>query len=347
MNPARQNFFEQAKWCDDLGSPFTALVCRVLGGKLGETTAFGSRLLNWPETIKPDAIALRACGALNFLARQGEENLRAVYPPMPSPESETLWRALKAAIAAHDEALTRFLDSAPQTNEVARSAVLLPAYGEIFRRAGLPLAIREIGASAGLNLLFDHYRYEYGAFTWGDENTPVAIQSEWRGQVPEIPPKIEVASRKACDLYPVNAADSAQCERMLAYIWPDQAARLARAEGALDIAARLGVSPQRAGAAEFAARELAELERGRATILSHTVFWQYIPDSAKASIRASIAEAAAKAKRETPFAWVRMEAEADYNKGAVLRLSLWPHGPVDALLAYASYHGQWVEWQGA
>ena len=40
-----------------------------------------------------------------------------------------------------------------------------------------------------------------------------------------------------------------------------------------------------------------------------------------------------------------MEGEADERRGALLRLSLWPHGPVDEALALVNYHGRWLEWR--
>src|SRR5271169_5201881 len=129
MNPAaRENFLQQAEWCERLGSPFTASVCRVLHARLDESSAFGSRLLNWPDNPQADAVALRACGALNFFARQGFPALAPLYPPQPLPSADEFWRGAERAIGQLDEALTRFLDSAPQTNEVARSALLLPGY---------------------------------------------------------------------------------------------------------------------------------------------------------------------------------------------------------------------------
>jgi hypothetical protein len=41
-----------------------------------------------------------------------------------------------------------------------------------------------------------------------------------------------------------------------------------------------------------------------------------------------------------------MEAEADEPRSAVVRLSLWPHGPLDEPIAVADYHGRWLEWRG-
>src|SRR5450631_3703523 len=129
MNPAaRDNFRQQAEWCAQLGSPFTALVCRALGERLTKRTAFGARLLDWPGSPQADAIAIRACGALNALAREGHTSLAPLYPPNRPPSPDELWRGVESAIASDDAKLTRFLDSAPQTNEVARSAALLPGY---------------------------------------------------------------------------------------------------------------------------------------------------------------------------------------------------------------------------
>jgi hypothetical protein len=330
-----------------LGSPLTALVCKVLHERLTEGSAFASRLLNWPGEPEADAIALRACGALNFFARAGHPALAPLYPPHPLPSEEEYWGGAEAAIRDLDERLTRFLDSAPQTNEVARSAALLPGYLGIASRTGLPLSIREIGASAGLNLGFDRYAYDYGAFAWGPTDAAVKISCEWRGNVEPWSGAIEVADRRGCDIHPIDPTDPVARARMLAYIWPDQADRLARAEAALDLAAKLGPRVEAIDAARFAERELRAGASGTALVLAHTIFWQYLPGPTKAAIRAAIAEAAGRATKASPFAWLRLEAEAEERRGAVLRLSLWPDGPADEVLAVASFHGQWIEWRAA
>lgn len=347
MNPdVRESFLRQAGWCEQLGSPFTALACRALGAHLSEASAFGARVLNWPGDPTRDLIALRACGALNALARAGHAALAALYPPGPLPSEDQFWLGAQAAIAGEDAPLTAFLDSAPQTNEVARSGALLPGCLEIASRAGLPLAIREIGASAGLNLLLDRYLYQYGAFTWGARDAEVTIDCEWRGPDPALPARLEVAERLGCDLLPVDARDPVGRARMLAYIWPDQTARVARAEAALNLAAREGVEVEAADAAQFAARQLRLGAPGRALVLMHSIFWQYLPAPTAAAIRATVAEAAQAATVASPFAWLRMEAEAGEKRGAMVRLSLWPHGVVDEPIAVADFHGRWLEWRG-
>jgi hypothetical protein len=346
MNPAaRANFRQQAEWCVAMGSPFTALVCRSLHDHLDEESAFGRRLLDWTGKPEADALALRACGALNALAREGDPTLAPLYPPNQPPSEEEFWRAARDAISREDARLTGLLDSPPQTNEVSRSAALLPGYLAIARLTGLPLAIREIGASAGLNLLFDRYAYDYGSFTWGDPTERTQIVCEWRGPKPAFAKTIEIADRKGCDRNPIDARDPVARARMLAYIWPDQAARLARAESALDLAAAENLDIEAIDAALFAARELRGATPGRALVLAHSVFWQYLAEATKGEIRAAIAEAASRATAASPFAWLRMEAEAEERRGAVLRLSVWPQGPIDEPLGIVDFHGRWLEWR--
>ncbi|HEV3045331.1 MAG TPA: DUF2332 family protein [Roseiarcus sp.] len=344
---SRDIFRRQAGWCDALGSPFTAVVCRTLFAHLSEESAFGAKLLNWPGDPGADALALRACGALNLLAREGHPSLASLYPPNPSPSEDALWRGVAATIASDDARLASILDSPPQTNEVARSALLLTGYLTIARLCGLPLAIREIGASAGLNLLFDRFAYDYGWFAWGASDASVRIGCEWRGNREEFSPSIAIADRRGCDSKPIDAGNAVERERMLAYIWPDQEARITRAAAALRLAASQDIRVEAIDAALFGARELAAGQDGRVLTLVHSIVWQYLPQTTKAALKTSIAQAAGRATRTAPFAWLRMETEPPLaERGAALRLSLWPHGVVDRLLAVVDYHGRWIEWSG-
>jgi hypothetical protein len=158
----RGAFRLRADWCDKLGSPFTALLCRTLADRLDHTSGFGRRVLTWPlATLRGDLVALRCCGALHYHVRCApKRELAKVYPPNPTPDAGALWEALRAAITAHDEALTRFLGTPPQTNEVSRAGILLGGLLIVAARWGLPLSLIEIGASAGFNLNFDHFLYD-------------------------------------------------------------------------------------------------------------------------------------------------------------------------------------------
>lgn len=124
-----------------------------------------------------------------------------------------------------------------QTNAVGRSAVLLPSFTAIARRASTsPLALVEIGASAGLNLRWDRYRYEYhGAGVYGTPSSPVLIESDVRGDVepplPDTPPP--AGFRAGLDRNPLDVTDGADARWLKALVIPDQQRRHDRLDAAI------------------------------------------------------------------------------------------------------------------
>ncbi len=119
------HFLSQAAACWRLGSPFTAHLCERLAALLERDTGVGRRVADWPGDAREDALALRLCGGLHALARSGRAaGLAAVYPPAPVP-APGFDAAVLGAIRENDASLLAFLDSAPQTNEVGRSGILL------------------------------------------------------------------------------------------------------------------------------------------------------------------------------------------------------------------------------
>mgnify|MGYP000866016807 CR=1 FL=1 len=339
----REDFARQALACELLGSPFTSRLCRLLGARLNGNSSFGARVLSWKGNPQADALPLRVTGGFHALRRQGAAALSAVYPPN-EVDDEVLWRGLERTIDAHDLFLARFLDSAPQTNEVSRSSAILGGMLHIVERTGLPLDVHEIGASAGLNLGFDAYGYELGGTDWGDAASAVKIVSEWQGTMPPLDAQLRVVSRKGSDLNPLDASDEGQRERLLSYIWPDQTARLARIEAALEATARAGVRIEKADAAEWVEREFGRPgDKGRARGLMHTIMWQYLPEETQARIEAAMAKAGAAATRHAPLAWLWVEQDEKENISAGVRLRLWPEGS-DEELGRADFHGRWVRW---
>lgn len=121
-----------------------------------------------------------------------------------------------------------------QTNEVRRSAVLMPALAAVAEDGGGPLALYEIGPSAGLNLNFDRYAYDYGGHRVGSDS-PVVLESDPRGDPPRvlIP---AVASRMGVDLNPLHPDDPAAMAWLRALIWPEHTDRLALLDAATGIA---------------------------------------------------------------------------------------------------------------
>ena len=339
-------FGQQAETCRRLGSPFTAHLCERLAALLDESTALGRAVAGWPLDPVASALALRLCGALNRTVRAGRAPaLARLYPPL-ADTGPALDAALRATIAEPSGDLVGLLASAPQTNEVARSAILLGGLLTIADETRLALALNEIGASAGLNLHPDCYAYDLGqGRRWGPGDAPLTIPCDWRSAAPPLEARLEIASRAGSDLAPIDPADAAARERVLGYIWPDQPARLERTVAALAHGAAHRVALARAEAADWLESRLAAApEPGIVRVLMHSITWQYFAAATQARVAAALADAGATATRDTPLAWLRFEPDAIRGSAAIL-LTLWPGGETRAL-GRGDYHGRFADWSG-
>ena len=335
-------FQQQVAWCQSLGSPFTATLLSRLTADIeagGQTAAL---IGEWPGDPTADALPLRMAGALHALALDGSQpDLSAVYPPYQTT-SDALWRVVSAVLAERAAFLRAFLASPPQTNEVGRSGVLLGGFLCIAQATGLPLRTLEIGASAGLNLWWDRYRYTLGTGHWGDPDSPVRLEPKWEGPLPPLSQPLTVLRRDACDIAPIDLSDAAQRLRLQAYVWPDQRDRLDRLVGAIAVARDAGSVVAKADAAAWLKGHLATVQEGAATVLYHSIMWQYLPEATRTGIAGLMAAAGARATPQAPLAWLRFEPPPATGKPE-LRLTLWP-APTDQRLATAHPHGAAITW---
>jgi len=337
-------FRQQVDWCERLGSPFTAELLRQLAQNI-ETGGIVAELAGaWAGDPVADALALRFAGALHALVLTGTAaELAAFYPPR-AMAAAGIRAALVSAIEEHRNFISSFLASPPQTNEVGRSAVLLGGFLTIAREFDLPLRLLEIGASAGLNTIFDRYHYRLGEAQWGDPASPVHLAPAWQGPLPPLDAPLRVAGRRACDVAPIDLEDAGQRLRLQAYVWADQRERLSRLEGAIAQARSRGVKVEREDAATWVRTRLQEPADGCAIVLFHSIMWQYLPAATQADIEAAMAQAGSRATGSAPLAWLRFEPPqlASHPR---LRLTLWPDGR-DLDLAVAQPHGSEVVWSG-
>ena len=350
-----QAFARQQGWCSTL-SPFSA---RVLQRSRLWLQADAQALAVF-EALADDplqaAVALRWLGGLHHLALRGLQPWAGLWPPASGAaqaSDKALYAAVRAAWHAQPALVQAALAGPPQTNEVQRSAALLPGLLHVAARTGLPLVLLEIGASAGLNLWCDRYRHEHAdaqghaGWAWGDATAPLTLRSEWRGPVPaEAGTNLRINRRAGCDAKPINLRDADAALRLASFIWPDQPERLARLRAAAGAAAvwmaQDSVAVQASPAAAFVAAELQTLQPGQTTVLMHSVVWQYIAPAEQAAVLASVQAAAQAATASAPLAWLRLEPTL-LDQPVQLRCQLWPGGE-DRLLARAHPHGAWVEW---
>ena len=331
-------FARQGRACAALGSPFMAralpLMARIVEGGHGPVAA---RLRRWSgdPTAMGDAVPLRLAGALHALVlRRADAGLVAAYPPHEVADG-VLEQALAAAIDTHSAQILTWLEQPPQTNELRRAAALLAGAAWLRRRSGLPLALSELGASAGLNLHFDAYFLAGGI---GSRGSPVRLEPRWEGPRPGAGP-IDVVARAGVDLNPLDPSDPEQALRLLAYLWPDQPDRATLTRAAIAIAR---TRPDRGDAAGWLEARLAKPRPGILHLVYHTIAWQYFPPETADRCRAALAAAGARATEAAPLAHLAMEAD-DSDNGAALRVRYWPSGQ-ESLLARVDFHGRWIRW---
>lgn len=285
-------------------------------------------------------MSLRWAAALHHLALRGCAPWAALWPPAAAADAQ-LDTAIAAAWAGERPHLERALARAPQTNEVQRSAALLPGLLHVAAATGLPLALFEIGASAGLNLWADRHRVDYGSWSRGAAGAPLSLRCDWQGAVPAgAAAPLVVHARAGCDLHPVDLRVADEALRLRSFVWPDQAERVARLARAIEVTVPWqrdeGVAVQAQSAAAFAAAQLAAPREGVATVLMHTIMWQYLPAAEQQAILASLAASGRRATRTAPLAWLRLEPPVP-DARAELRCRLWPGGD-DVLLGRAHPH---------
>ena len=335
-------FQDQANLCAELGSPFTARLLDGVADRIQPGTALTDKLLSWPGELSTSGAALpiRLAGGLHALVRQRrDEDLSAAYAD-PEIDGARLAATAIGAMRRHEAFLLEWIQSPPQTNEVRRSTAIIATAHLLTARLGLPMVLSELGASAGLNLLWDRYVLEIEDRRLGPSDAVLTFRPDWSGSLPDVCPPV-VADRAGVDLNPLDPVIDRQ--RLLSYIWADQTDRIERTEAALRAAERLRPSVTRADAIDWLASRLAERRTGHLHLVYHTITWQYLPAEAQAVGQALLAEAGAKATPDAPLAHFEMEADG-LGRGAGLYLTLWPGG-VRQMLGRADFHGRWVDWQ--
>ena len=343
-------FRRQAEICAALDSPFTGELCARAAEDIAAGGPVADLVAGWRGDLEEGILPLRLAGGLHFLALAGRAPEYSAHLPSPDrePRWPEAWEAARAIVAREGAFLARFLESPPQTNEVARAATLIGGFLTIARETGRPLALAEIGASAGLLLNWDRYRYETPGFCWGPTDARLVLSPKWFGPPPPLGP-VEIVSRRGCDLAPLDLSDPEARLRLRSYVWPDQPARLAALDAALVVAEAHPPIVDRAGAADWLEKVLPARPSDAALVVHHSYVWPYLPEEEQDRVATLIAEAGARADARAPLAWLRMEQNAARDGMEVL-LDLWPDAGrsegARRRLAFCHPHGRWVDWRG-
>jgi hypothetical protein len=331
----------QASGCDDLGSPLYGSLLRSAAYDLTSEGPVWAVLNGYQSEDVHAALALRLMGAVHRLVLLGKlQELASRYPSAGGDgDAQAAWPAFRKALVDHEATIRELLPRGCQTNEVGRSAALLGGFLEVARRTGSRLRLLELGASAGFNLRWDHYRYESGDGGWGHLDSPVRFPHPF-DVAPPLDRQVEVVGRKGCDIDPIDPTTAEGSLTLRSFVWADQNTRFKLLEGAITVAKQVPVGVERVDAASFLERELASTRTGIATVVYHSVFMQYVDAADRRRIASAMESAAARATREGPLAYLRMEPGPQSFE---VRLTMWPGGQ-DELLALSRAHGTGVRW---
>ena len=243
-------------------------------------------------------------GLFRIVLRGDAPQLEGFYPALGGDlDHDDAWAVVRPVLGAHVGELRESLREAPQTNEPARTVALLVGLAEAVRRTGLRrVRLLEPGASAGLGLLVDHYRFLGDGWAAGPVDSRLVVERcAAAGFVPEA---VDVVDRRGCDVAPVDAATDAGAAYLTSFVWPWQLDRHARLAAALQVARDHPVAVDRAPASTWVTERLADpVDEGVLTVVWHSVTRLYWPAEETAAMTAAVDEA----RTRIPLVHVAME----------------------------------------
>jgi hypothetical protein len=290
--------------------------------------------------------------AVHYLLLRGSEHaLTAFYPSVAHltvvPPGDPV-PAFHSFCQDHRAALIELISTGlVQTNEPQRCTVLLPAFATVGRlTGGTPLALIEVGASAGLNLLFDRYGYDYGAGrSAGDPRSPVRFACAPRGS--RLPPihadMLHVGTRLGIDLNPIYANDLQALLWLRALVWPEHPERAVRLQQVLTLAQRQPPRLIAGDALTVLPQVVADATAGTALCVFHTATLAHFPPEARERFRSLIPELA----RQRDLFWLASEGSGELGRRGQYAtiLTAFQNGcRTEHQLAYSHPHGAWLEW---
>lgn len=223
-----------------------------------------------------------------------------------------------------------------QTNEPHRCASIVPIMAQFEE----PLALVEVGASAGLCLIPDQYRYDYGQGVVGTSGPLFKCASEGPVPIPERLPNI--TWRRGLDTHPLSLESADSVRWLECLIWPEHTDRRERFAEAVAVAKQQPIEIQEGDLRSDIESLLADVPGDSRIVVFHTTVLTYL------SRRSEIHDFA-KSMRSNGVTWISNEAPevlgispkkpASFKKKGPLILSL-DGEPV----AFSSPHGRWLHW---
>ncbi len=279
-------------------------------------------------------------------------HLAELYPSRENPQGEVdsplLYPLFRAFCLEHIHDLRHLLQTRRvQTNEVRRSTCLMPSFALVADRIGdKSLAMIELGASAGLNMLWDRFGYTYrhgsSDVRAGNSASPVQLFSELRGEKrPPIPDHMPAhGSNTGIDTYPVDLNNDDAVRWLRALIWPEHHDREAHLTQAVELARQRLPFVRRGGALDLLPEVIDTLSEGAVPLIYHSFTVYQFTQAMRDQLNDTLSEMA----RYRDIYRVSLEWERQHE-GAMMRLMTYHRGEMQAqTLARCEPHGRWMQW---
>jgi hypothetical protein len=291
---------------------------------------------------------------LSFIAKQPDQQpnlfLGAVHYLLGVERMPQSAGALREFIITHGEDVAQVMRSHhTQTNEIGRCAVILPALPKG------PIGLIEVGASGGLCLFLDKFRYEYGKHCVGPANSPVVLRCTPKGAVP-LPAEIPAVEwRQGLDIDPIDLNNDDQVRWLLALVWPDHVERRERLKAAIELC-RAQPSPVMRGDLVDDLPALLEAAPKQVTlVVFHSAVFPYVDSERRQAFVNLLAEFSHKREivwisNESPRAIPELDALAPQQSELrfLLGRTLLSGGRITReLLGLSQPHGWDLEWVAA
>ena len=246
--------------------------------------------------------------------------LMPFYPCLggTAPASQA-WPVMRHVIGKHVEELHAALAVPPQTNEVGRSVALLVGLFDLVAACGVRrIRLLEVGASAGLNLLLDHYAYRGESWQFGTADSKVQFLDPIEG--PVRPEHFMITARAGCDLHPVDATTADGRLLLTSFVWPFDLDRHERLSSALEVARMHPVLVDKATASSWLPDALTG-NPDELPVVWHSITQLYWPSHEVSAVEGILSRYGAR----HPLGEVSMEFQPQAPRGTKpeLRTRLW------------------------
>lgn len=287
-------------------------------------------------------------GAVHYLLLRGvQHRLRDFYPSITATAArpQDAGPVLRDFVRTYTGELGELIRTRlVQTNVVRRACGLLIIMHAVKTRCEQPVHLIEIGASAGMLLHFDRYRYLVGGATFGRGESRVSIETQWRGREP--PPDLDdlprISSRTGVDLSPVDVTGETGRLWLRALVWPENQQDACLLTAAMESVASDPPAIIAGDAIDVCAGLGARLPRGEPRVVFHFATRMHVPAWRRTAFDAAIDSIAATGPLY--HAWLEPPSAQHAGFPPADPEALAMHGPGGGgLLALAAVGGH-LEW---